>query len=291
MNQELHVFVTVVEKANFSHAAHALHVTQPAVSRYIKNLESSMNAKLLERSNKMVQMTKAGEIVYHYAKEILNLYGKMNVLVTDLMSEPSGMLNIGASYTYGEYILPHIIASIRNDFPKITPSIVIGNTREIVQQVRARDIDVGIIEGMITDEHVVMERFLMDSLVVVVSAEHELAGKESVSFSDLDEEVWIVREQGSGTREVTEQMFADHKLIPETIMEFGSTQIIKESVEAGLGISFLSTSAIRKELELERLKVLNIPGFPIQRPFTLVTQDTEFRTKAMEVFFKAIKAT
>ncbi len=289
MDQELHVFVTVVEKANFSHAAEVLHITQPAVSRYIKNLESKMNAKLLERNNKMVQMTKAGEIVYHHAKEILSLYEKMNVLVADLMSQPSGKLSIGASYTFGEYILPHIIATIRAEFRQINPSIMIGNTREIVHQVASRHIDVGIIEGKMTDEHVAMERFSVDSLVVVVSAGHPLAQKEVVSFSDLEDETWIVREQGSGTREATEQMFADHRFTPGSVMEFGSTQIIKESVEAGLGVSFLSTWTIRKELALGTLKVLDLPGFPVQRQFTLVTQDTQFQTKAMEVFLRVLK--
>ncbi|SFD35764.1 transcriptional regulator, LysR family [Bacillus sp. OV194] len=284
MDQELLVFKTVVDKENFSLAAKELHITQPAVSRYIKVLENKMNSKLLERNNKMVRVTRAGEIVYHHAKEILSLYDRMESLVEGMMSIPAGKLSIGASYTFGEYILPHVIANLRRSFPLINPSISIGNTSEIIQQVTARQLDVGIIEGKIKNDNMFKERFSIDTMVVVVSAFHPIANQEEVLLSELEQETWIVREPGSGTREVTDEMFEDYRFKPESVMEFGSTQIIKESVEAGLGVSFLSSWTIRKELALGTIKVLNIKGFPIRRNFTLVKQDTLFQTKAMEVF-------
>lgn len=146
MDQHLHVFVTVVEKGSFSRAAEELHMTQPAVSQYIKLLEQTYGETLLERSTKFVRLNKAGEIVYYHAKEIVGLYTKMQSLMDDLSNRASGPLSIGASYTFGEYVLPHFIAKLLEEFPLIKPRIVIGNTKEIAKLVVGHQLDVGIIE-------------------------------------------------------------------------------------------------------------------------------------------------
>lgn len=289
MDQQLHVFVTVAEKQNFSRTAEALYMTQPAVSQYIKLLERGMNAQLLERNNKMVRLTKAGEVVYHHAKEILSLYSKMTTLVEDMRTTASGILAIGASYTFGEYVLPHVIAVLREKYPLITPAITISNTYDISEQVVSRQLDIGIVEGEIHHDKLYAESVANDSMVVVVSANSDLADRSSVSFSDLADETWIIREEGSGTREMTERMFAEHDFTPKTTMAFGSTQVIKESVEGGLGLSFLSYWAIRKELKLGVLKVLEMEGLPFVRQFSLITMDTVFQTKAMKVFLDLLR--
>jgi LysR family transcriptional regulator, transcriptional activator of the cysJI operon len=285
MEQDLLVFITVAENKNFSRAAEELHMTQPAISRYIKSLEIKLNTRLFERNNKMVQTTKSGEIVYHHAKEMLALYEQMQQLINDLHYTASGKLTIGASYTFGEYILPHIIANLRENFPLVTPSITIGNSREIVDLVLTRQLDVGIIEGQITNEKLHMEKFAPDKMVIVASNNHEKLN----SPEQLDKETWIVREEGSGTREATERMFKAFSLSPGGKMEFGSNQIIKEAVEAGLGITFLSTWAIRKELELGTVQVLNIEGFPVERYFTFVTQKSHYQAKSISVFVELLR--
>lgn len=135
MDRQLHVFVTVAEMENFSRAAEELHMTQPAVSQYIQSFERTMGTNLLERSNKFVRLNKAGEIVYHHAKEILGLYTKMHYLIDDLTNKTSGPLSIGASYTFGEYVLPHVIAKMHKKYPLIIPTITIGNTKEVANLV------------------------------------------------------------------------------------------------------------------------------------------------------------
>ncbi|HET7577875.1 MAG TPA: LysR family transcriptional regulator [Bacillales bacterium] len=291
MDQQLEVFITVAEKQNFSRAAEELHMTQPAVSQYIKLLEREMDTRLLERNNKMVRMTKAGEVVYHHAKEILSLYSRMQMLIDDMKHIASGKLSIGASYTFGEYVLPHVIASLRERYPLITPSITISNTREISDRVARRELDAGIVEGDVHYKKLNTESFANDAMVVVVSEKHRLADRFCVRFADLAKETWIIREEGSGTREMTERMFTEHDYTPDSIMEFGSTQVIKEAVEAGLGVSFLSSWAIHKELKLGTLKVLEIEGFPFIRHFSLIMQATPFQTKAMELFLDLLRET
>ncbi len=289
MDQQLLVFVTVSEKGNFSRAAEELHMTQPAVSQYIQTLERTIGTKLLERTNKYVRLNKAGEIVYHHAKEILGLYTRMQSLVDDLTNHASGNLSIGASYTFGEYVLPHIIAYLREHYPLINPAISIGNTKEIETLVANHQLDVGIVEGTFKHEKLDMEPFSEDLMFVVVSPNHHLARKREIKISELESETWIVREEGSGTRESTDEMFQKFGLSPKKRMEFGSTQIIKESVEAGLGITLLSQWAIRKELTMHSLTTLKIKELPLKRKFSIVTKGDQFQTKATEVFIRLLK--
>lgn len=289
LDQQFVVFVSVVEKQNFTRAAEDLHMTQPAVSHYIQQLERTMGAKLLERSNKFVRLTKAGEVVYHHAKEILTLYSRMKYLVDDMTHRATGKISIGASYTYGEYVLPPIIARLRNRYPLIVPTIRIGNSTEIAELIVNHQIDIGIVEGDIPSQKLVMEPLADDTMLVIASSNHPLANQKEVKVSDVAEETWIVRERGSGTREATERMFTVLKVAPQHVMEFGSTQIIKESVEAGLGITLVSKWAIQKELKLGTLKVLPLTGTPIIRKFSLLTQAANFQTKAMELFTELLR--
>lgn len=289
MDQQLLVFVTVAEKENFSRAAEQLHMTQPAVSQHIQTLEREFGTRLLERNNKYVRLNKAGEIVYHHAKEILRLHTRMHDLVDDLMNTPSGNLIIGSSYTFGEYVLPHVIARLRDRYPKIKPTIMIHNTKEIMDLIARRQLDAGIVEGEYQHEKLSIEPFADDEMHIIVSSDHRLAKKEKVTVRELEEETWIVREQGSGTREATEKMFARLELSPTNMMEFGSTQIIKESVEAGMGVSLLSSWAIRKEIRLGMLCIVKLPETPITRKFSLVTQANPFRTKALDIFLDMLR--
>lgn len=289
MEQYLQVFVKVVEKENFSKAAEELHMTQPAVSQYIRGLEESVGTRLLERSNKYVRLNKAGEIVYHHAKEILALYTKMQSLVDDLTNNASGPLAIGASYTFGEYILPHIIARLQKGYPLISPSIKIHNTKEIIELVDTHQLDIGIIEGHFKNSNLHSEVVSEDQMVIVASPGHRfLKNKAGLSLGELEEEAWILREEGSGTREAAENLFRMHEFTPKKVMEFGSTQLIKESVEAGLGISLLSNWAIEKELRNGYIAVLPVEGLPFTRHFSILTH-SPFQTKALKTFIETLR--
>src|SRR5699024_1175228 len=284
MDQYLRVFVIVAERKNFSRAAEELHMTQPSVSQYIHTLEEKFGTKLLERTNKYVRLNKAGNIVYHHAKEILGLYAKTQNLIDDLMNQAKGPLSIGASYTFGEYVLPRILATLQKNYPEIQPALTIGNTAKIASLVTSHQLDIGIVEGNFKDKQLVVEDFAEDYMVVVASPAHKFAQREGyVDIHELEQETWIVREEGSGTREATEKMFKRIGIAPSKKINFGSTQSIKEVVEAGLGISLLSQWAIQKELKNGDLKIIKVEGLPFSRQFSTITQ-TPFQTKSLEVF-------
>lgn len=289
MDQYLQIFVKVVEKGNFSKAAEELHMTQPAVSQYIKSLEEQIGARLLERTNKFVRLNQAGEIVYYHAQEILALMTKMQSLVDDLTNNASGPITIGASYTFGEYLLPHIIARMQHNYPHIQPSIKIHNSKEIIELVSSHLLDIGIIEGFLHNDQLNSEVVSEDKMVIVASPDHSLTNKTgTLSLAELAEETWILREEGSGTREAAENLFSSHQFTPKKIMEFGSTQLIKESVQAGLGISLLSRWAIEKELRNGYLGVIDVEGLPFIRNFSIITHTT-FQTKAVKTFIETLR--
>lgn len=284
MDQQLQVFVTVSEKKNFSRAAEVLHMTQPAVSQYIKQFETEIGTRLLERNNKGVKVTKAGELVLHHVKEMLAIYSRMNILLDDLMEKAAGPLAIGASYTFGEYVLPECLAMLQQKYPEIEPSVFIGNTKNVSDRTANRQLDIGVVEGEVENPKLTVEKLTDDQMRVVVPSSHPLADKTITSLAKLKDETWIVREEGSGTREMTDKMFVERGFVPKKTMTFGSTQIIKEAVEAGIGVTFLSNWVIHKEMKLGTLKPLNVEGFPFIRPFSLIKQATPYQTKAVEVF-------
>lgn len=289
MDQYLEVFIKVVEKENFTKAAKELHMTQPAVSQHIRTLERLVGTRLLERNNKHVRMNKAGEIVYHHAKEILALYTRMQDLVDDLAGSASGPISIGASYTFGEYILPHIIAKLKKEYPLIKPSIIIHNTKEIIDLVNSYQLDIGIVEGYFNDSQLRSEVVSEDQMVIVASPSHPLLKKNGdLPLSALADETWILREEGSGTRQAADHFFKMHPFTPKAIMEFGSTQVIKESVEAGLGISLLSKWTIVKELTNGYIGMIKVEGLPFKREFTIVTRSV-YQTKALNTFIETLK--
>ena len=288
MDHHLEVFVMVAEKKSFSRAAEELHLTQPAVSQYIRALEDSVGTRLLERTNKYVRLNQAGEIVFHHAKEILSFYTKMQSLVDDLTNKTSGPISIGSSFTFGEYILPRIIARLQNYYPEISPTITIHNTKEIIDLVTNHQLDIGIIEGLYKGDKLVTEIVAEDHMVVVASPNHRLMKKKrEITISELEEETWIVREKGSGTREATENLFRIYEMLPKKLMEFGSTQLIKESVESGLGITLLSRWAIEKELHNHYIEVIKVKGLPFKRNFSIVT-NTTFQTKVLKTFIETL---
>lgn len=283
MDQHLQVFITVAEKENFSRAAEEHHMTQPAVSQYIRAFEEQIGTRLLERSNKYVYLNKAGQIVYHHGKEILGLYDRMQHLIDDLTHKASGSLAVGASYTFGEYVLPHIIARMQDLYPEIGLTVTIGNTANIASLVDSHQLDIGIVEGNFKNQGLIQDVFAEDEMVIVACPDHPLIRAGNRDATILERQTWLMREHGSGTREATETLFQKLDISPSHRMEYSSTQPIKESVEAGLGISLLSKWAIQKELKYGDLTIIEQKGLPLKRSFSFIRQ-SPFQTKALEVF-------
>lgn len=285
MEQSLRVFMTVADLENFTRTAEKLHMSQPAVSQYVRQLEQQYGVRLFERTNTYVRLTKAGEIVYYYATKISHLYERMDHLLEDLMHKAKGPLSIGSSYTYGEYVLPEKISAFLQTYPDIEPTIKIGNTQLIADLVANHQLDVGIVEGHFNEHDLNVQPFAKDKMVLIASPDHALI--EQLDVKKLENEMWIVREEGSGTREAVEDVWKSLGIKPRKKMIFSSTQSIKGAVEAGLGISLLSTAAIAKELESEHISKLSVKEMPFTRTFSIITKQP-FQTKACKMFIEEL---
>ncbi|WP_100010374.1 LysR family transcriptional regulator [Lentibacillus sediminis] len=290
MDQRLIVFKEVVERKSFSKTAEALHMSQPAVSQYIASLEKEFGVRLLERSNKFVHLNHAGRIVYSHAQEILRSYERMHILVSDLKNEPAGELKIGASYTIGEYMVPGILGTLKQEYPNILPDVMIANTSRIARRLLNQEIDIGLIEGEYSHPQLTEEAFATDQMYIIAASGESLVKEKRLSPADLENETWIIREEGSGTREMAEAFFQKHQIKPQNLLTFGSTQLIKEAVEAGLGISMLSELTIKKELQLQTLKKLAVQGTPTQRTFSIIRNNHEFQPRSQIVFGQVVQA-
>ncbi|HHW43907.1 LysR family transcriptional regulator [Desulfofundulus thermobenzoicus] len=288
MDHQLKVFVTVAEKKNFSRAAEVLNLTQPAISQHIHALEEYYRARLFDRSNKKVELTQAGAILYAYAQKILTLHQEAERAVTDLIELVTGKIVVGASMTIGEYVLPRLLGAYARKYPEVELAMTIGNTAIVFEQTLEGTIDIGLVEGPVEHAHLQVEPFLTDEMVLIVPPDHFLASKPVATAEDLSRCTIILREEGSGTRLAAENALRQLNTRPARILQLGSTQAIKEAVEAGLGISFLSRWAIRKELALGTVKPVRLKDTTITREFKIIRNQTRFQSRASDEFINFI---
>ena len=287
-DRRLQVFATVARLLSFTKAAEALHMTQPAVTFQIRQLEEHLNTRLFDRTHNRITLTEAGALVKIHADRIMAQYDQMDNEVRTLTGEVQGPLVVGASTTIGEYFIPRIVGAYQSSFPEVQVRLRIANTNGVIQMVENNDIDVGIVEGPINNKTLITRVIWDDELVMICPVDHALAQKSSVAIGDLLGHPFISREQGSGTREVMENHIAGQGEEADSldiIMEFGSPESIKSAVSAGLGIAILSIATMEKELTLKSLCAVPLAP-PIRRPFSIVYQRQKFRLQAMQAFLE-----
>ena len=283
-DRRLQVFYSVARHLSFTKAAEALHMTQPAVTFQVRQLEEQFNTRLFDRTHNRINLTEAGDRVHHYAKQIFELYSRMEGEVRELTGEVSGVVILGASTTIAEYMLPSLLGAFKRKFPDVVIRLRVSNTDGIVTMVEENEIDLGVVEAPVSNKSLVVEICRIDTLVAVLPPEHELAGRASLPVADVLKYPFITREEGSGTREVTFDYLRGAGLEPANlnlVMELGSPESIKGAIEADMGISILSRSTIGKELQLRTLTCVELDP-PLERPFSFVHQKQKFRVRAIE---------
>ena len=285
-DRRLQVFHTVARLLSFTKAADSLHMTQPAVTFQVRQLEEYFNTRLFDRTHNKISLTDVGEKVFVYSEQILGLYREMDNDIRALTGEIIGVLVIGASTTVAEYMLPRLLGEFQELFPDVKLRLRVSNSLGIVHMIENNDIDVGIVESPVGNKSLSVEACWQDNLVVIVSPDHPLASEESVHVNELKKYPFVSREEGSGTRSVLCDYLEENDMTINDLnlsMEFGSPEAIKNAVESGLGISVVSETTLVKELKLNTLKAVKIDP-PLHRPFSLVHQRQKFRIRAMQEF-------
>ena len=291
-DRRLQVFHTVARLLSFTKAAESLHMTQPAVTFQVRQLEEQFNTRLFDRSHNRISLTDAGRRVFEYADRIFVLYTEMENGVRELTGEISGALTIGASTTIAEYMLPTLLGDFNARYPEVHIHLKVSNSEGIVSMVESNAIDLGVVESPVGNKNLVVEGCKQDELVAIVPPTHPLAGLGTVTFNQVLEFPFICREEGSGTREVIND-YLEHlegcSGCLRIAMELGSPEAVKGAVEAGMGVSVVSKATVQKELKLGTLVTLTLDP-PLHRPFSFVHQKQKFKLRVMEELLEFARA-
>ncbi|MEK6742211.1 MAG: selenium metabolism-associated LysR family transcriptional regulator [Nitrospirota bacterium] len=291
-DHKLRVFCAVAETKSFSKASELIHLTQPAVSLQIQAMEELYETRLFDRSGNSINLTPAGEILYKRAKEILALYAEAQHNISEITGAIKGSLSIGASSTIGNYLLPHIIAAFKKKVPQVNISLVVNNTKVITERLNAGEIDIALVEGDVSKQRFSVETLISDELVVIMSPAHPWAERRSLSAIELTKEPLILREEGSGTRQIILKHLEEHGIKLDQLkiaLVMGSTEAIKGAVEEGLGVSIMSGWAVRKWLKQGLLKATTFKDLKFHRNFTIISPKRNYSTHTAKEFLNFLK--
>ena len=268
----LEVFCKVLELQSFTKAAEAVRLTQPTVSEHIRALEESLGEKLVDRLGREVLPTQAGQILYGYAKDMIQLRNDAIQAIEKYKGKLAGHLLLGASTIPGTYILPSLIGSFKTTHPDIQITLKISSSAEVVQGILEGKLEMGMIGARWDDRRIVLEEAFSDELVLAVYPEHPFAKEKAVQLESLVGEPFILRERGSGTRMVMNQALEKSGFPParlSAVAEMGSTEAIRQGVKARIGISILSARAVADDVQRGDLVVVPLGGVAFKRAFFL----------------------
>lgn len=263
---QLQVFCTVAKHLSFSVAAEELFISQPAVSQQVKSLERHLNVKLFERLGHKLFLTEAGEAILAQAQEMLTARADMEHSLALLRGSTRGRLAIGANTTGGMYVAPDIARAFHDLHPEAEATFHVESTNRICERVMQSMIDVAIVTGPVEDRRFVVRDLCEDELYLIVSPSHPLAGRSSVSASEVAGEPFAVPEPGSRTRMLIEDAFLQRGFKLRVTMQLPGTEAVKKAVESNLGVAMVSKHSVSRELKLGALTRVIVDGLSIDRP-------------------------
>ena len=281
--RQMKVFESVARNLSYTRAANELFLSQPAVSMQVRQLERQLGVPLFERLGKRIHLTEAGREVYQYSRSIAQQLDAMETLLANLKGLSSGRLRISVAST-ANYFVPNLLATFHQRYPGVTVSLDVTNRESLLGQLTDNTVDIVVMGQPPASLDVDAQAFMENPLVVVAPPDHPLARSKSVPLKRLQEETFLVREPGSGTRVAMERFFAERGIRLKTGMEVGSNEAIKQSVQAGLGLGLLSRATIEQELTLKRLVILRVAEFPIMRHWYVVHRHGKRLPAAAEAF-------
>jgi DNA-binding transcriptional LysR family regulator len=270
--RQFRIFEAVARHLSFTRAAEELHLTQPAVSMQIKQMEQSVGLPLFEQVGKRIHLTDAGLEMERYSKTITAILEEAGQVFQEMQGLKRGRLNITVAST-ANYFAPRLLATFRERYPEVCVILDVTNRAGLIRALAENETDLVIMGQPPESMDLVAESFLSNPLVVIAPPSHPLTRQERISLQRLQQETFLVREPGSGTRSLTERVFAEKHLQLATPMEMSSTEAIKQGVEAGLGLALLSAHTLEMELALNRLVILDVEGFPVLRDWYIVHRE------------------
>ncbi len=291
--RQLEVFLSVTRTGSVSRSAEELLLSQSAVSMSLSELERLLGGELFDRPGKKLILNDRGKLLLPRAMEISDRMGEMEELLqprpgsrNDINFRLSGRLKIAASSTTGNYLIPGIMGSFVERHPEVHLSLEVRNSAAVIQSILSFDADAGFVEGLIHDPDLEVDIWKKDSLVVFAAADHPLANKRRLKPENLENTGWIMRESGSGTKEILENALSGSIRKMTLLLELGNTEAVKSAVESSRAISCLSRITIARDLESGRFVELKTPFLNLERNFYLVMHRDKYRTALLQSFLE-----
>lgn len=283
----LKTFLTLCKVLNYTKTAEILHITQPAVSQHIKYLEEDYNVKLFNYSGKTLSLTESGKILYDF----LLAMDASSKRIKEKLSNPTNKnhpIIFGTTLTIGEYTMSYLLPKLLLDYPELNITMEVGNTENLLKKLANGEIDFTILEGHFDKSKYEAHFFSMEPFIGVCSPLHKFANK-SIHFEDIFQERLILREKGSGTRNIFEQILYEHNFTMNSckkVIEIGNMGVIKNLVSKNLGITFLYREAVKKEIKEGDLVEINLSDFKVNREFNFVFLKNNLHHEEYKRWFK-----
>jgi DNA-binding transcriptional LysR family regulator len=284
----LNAFIDAAQTLSFSETAQHLHVTQPTVSKYIRDLEKSLGVKLFERTGAGLRLTEAGQTILPWSRHLVRDCGKLQDLAKSLEGDLSGQLKIACTTAAGKYILPQLAARFRRRHPHVLVNILACTQENAIEQLLGEDADLGVVSYEANVSGLDCQYFFTDKIILVVPAGHPWTQKPYIEPAELLEEPIILREATSGTRRAMLSELAAHDITLDELdvfLEVGNSEAIVATIGSGIGVSFVSRMAAAYALAFECVVEVPVLGFDLQRKICMVRRTMPVPNRAQDVFW------
>ncbi|MGN0667426.1 MAG: LysR family transcriptional regulator [Huintestinicola sp.] len=279
--RHLKIFVCVAESGGMTAAAQKLYISQPTVSQAIAELEKYYGVRLFERLSQKLYITEDGQRMLYYARHIIDTFSDMETVMRETGENPQ--LNIGCSVSVGTCLVNRLLDSAEEKLKKCRVNVTVDNTSCIEKMILSNEVDIGIVEGVVTDPDLVITPVCQDKLVLVCGEGHRLADRKGLSLSDLEGEAFISRENGSADRNQLERLIDEKNIMLNRCWHCSNTEAIKNAVMYGRGIAALSSMMVEKECADGSLVVLDVSGLPLIRTFNLIYHKNKYISPGIRV--------
>jgi DNA-binding transcriptional LysR family regulator len=288
---KLAVFCKVIDLKSFTRAAEAMLLSQPTISEHIRSLEQESGQRLINRLGREIRASEAGNILYGYAQKMLRLQQEALETLGHYSGNLAGRMAIGAGTIPGAYILPKKIGTFKKSYPDITITLRISGSRTIANEILSGELEMGILGAQWRENGLIWQEIFSDELILTVAATHPWAIQRQITLEQLAEEPFIMRDHSSGTRHAVAQILGQHGLNParlNVVAEMGTTEAVRQSIKASIGVSILSSLAVRDDITHGSLAEVAIQGVKMIRPFYMVTRKNQALSPLCTAFIQTL---
>ena len=286
---QLRIFEAVAQSRSFTRAAELVHLTQPGISKHIKQMEEHYGVPLFDRLGKKVALTQAGEILLEATQDIMASLNAAEQRIEELKDLRGGKLILGASFPIGIYILPRMLVGFRNEYPAVEITLDIATGKAIVARILANKLELGLVSQEVHDPRLLAEKFMTDELIAIAPRNHQWASKHRIGPQDLFGETFLVAARGAGTRAVVEERLKEKGIVLKKVVDFGNPEGVKRAVEAGLGVSIQGKSVVQREISTGSITGKDLAGMDAKLAYFYVYRKDKHLSNAAKAFLALLQ--